>query len=122
MKVINNEQLIMIDVDDTLVMWGKVKKGKKAIAITSPYDGTQEILRPHKGHIKILKDRKARGACIVVWSHGGYRWAEAVVKALKLESYVDYCASKPFMYIDDTEAENILGERLYLGPDSNYGE
>lgn len=121
MQTIKNEQLIMFDVDDTLIMWGKIKKGHKAVSVTNPYDGEQNILRKHLAHIKILKDRKSRGATIVVWSHGGYRWAEAVVRALKLEQYVDFCATKPFMYVDDTTAENILGERLYISPDSKYG-
>ena len=121
MKVIENEQLIMIDVDDTLVMWGSENIDYKRVLVEDPYDNKTVELRAHAGHIKVLKDRKARGAFIVVWSAGGYKWAEAVVKALQLESYVDIIASKPFMYIDDKLAEDILGERLYLGANSKYG-
>lgn len=121
MQVIRNEMLLKIDVDDTLVIWGKIKRGEKAVAVTDPYSGEQVYLRPHQGHIKVLKDRKARGAHITVWSAGGYLWAQAVVKALNLEKYVDVCSSKPIMYIDDKEAHEILGERLYLGIDNKYG-
>lgn len=121
MNTVKNEQVIFIDVDDTLIIWGKIKRGQKAVAVTNPYDGHQEIVRAHLGHIKILKDRKARGAHIIVWSAGGYAWAGAVVKALGLEKYVDHVMSKPIMYIDDLEAKDILGERLYLGVDSAYG-
>lgn len=122
MKIINNESNIYFDVDDTLVIWGKIARGQKAVAITDPYDGSQHVLRPHLGHIKVLKDRKKRGCIIHVWSAGGYRWAEAVVKALKLESHVDFVLSKPVMYVDDLQAADILGERLYLGKDSEYGK
>jgi hypothetical protein len=121
MRVIENEQLAMIDCDDTLIMWGSKNKKHPFVTIIDPYDGKKAKVRKHLGHIKVLKDRKVRGAFIVVWSAGGYKWAEAVVKALKLENFVDIIASKPIMYVDDKEAVEILGERLYLGADSKYG-
>lgn len=121
MKTVQNEQVMMVDVDDTLIVWGKIKKGQKAVHVTNPHDGAQNTVRPHAGHIKILKDRKSRGAYIVVWSAGGYAWAEAVVKALGLTEYVDQIMTKPFMYMDDKTADEILGERCYLGVDSTYG-
>lgn len=121
MKVVNSEMNIYFDVDDTLVVWGKVKQGEKCVAITDPYDGSQYYLRPHVGHIKVLRDRKARGATIHVWSASGHKWAETVVRALGLEQYVDFVLSKPMMYVDDLQASDILGERLYLGKDSSYG-
>lgn len=121
MKVVKNEQLVMVDCDDTLVMWGSENIDYKRVYITDPYDNKTVELRAHAGHIKVLKDRKARGAHVTVWSAGGYKWAEAVVRALNLEEYVDVVSSKPFMYIDDREAADILGERLYLGPNSKYG-
>lgn len=122
MQVVKGEMNIYFDVDDTLVIWGKVRKGDKCIAITDPYDGTQHYLRPHIGHIKVLRDRKARGATIHVWSASGHQWAEAVVRALGLDQYVDFVLSKPMMYVDDLQAADILGERLYLGKDSAYGK
>lgn len=121
MQIIKNENNIYFDVDETLVLWGKIKKGEKCIAITDPYDGTQRYLRPHVGHIKVLRDRKARGATIHVWSANGWQWAKAVVSALGLQDHVDFVLSKPIMYVDDLEAHEILGERLYLGKDSAYG-
>jgi hypothetical protein len=121
MKTIKNEMNVYFDCDDTLVMWGETKQREKCIIITDPYDGAQHYLLPHAGHIKVLKDRKARGATIHVWSASGYMWAEAVVRALKLEKYVDFVLSKPVMYVDDLQAHEILGERLYLGKNSSYG-
>lgn len=120
--IVNKESTIFVDCDDTLVMWGKAKEGEKVIAITNPHDGTQDYLRPHQGHIRVLKDRKARGSYIVVWSAGGFAWANAVVKALGLESYVDLIMTKPHMYIDDKKADAIMGEHLYIPYGNGYGE
>lgn len=122
MKLIANESTIFFDVDDTLVMWGiKAKRGQKLVAITSPYDGSQVYLAPHAGHIKVLKDRYKRGSFIIVWSAGGFKWAEAVVKALKLQDYVNVCMTKPHMYVDDKPAKEVLGTRLYLPYTDKYG-
>lgn len=121
MKVISQESTVFIDCDDTLVLWGKIPKGRKAVKVISPHDGKEEILGIHAGHIKILKDRKARGSYIVVWSAGGFAWANAVVKALGLEQYVDLVMTKPHAYIDDKKAEEFMGEHIYLPPDSKYG-
>lgn len=121
MKVYTQESVIPVDVDNTLIMWGKAKKGEKVIHITNPNSGEQETLRPHKVHIKILKERHARGSLIVVWSKGGNQWANAVIKALGLEPYVDLVMSKPQMYIDDKTADSFMGERLYIPYGEDYG-
>lgn len=121
MKVLKEEHLVMCDVDDTLIMWvGANVVGIKLIA--NPLTGEHHYVLPHKGHIKILKDRYARGSKIVVWSAGGYAWAEAVVEALGLTQYVSLIMSKPMMYIDDKKADEILGERCYVPYGSGYGE
>jgi FMN phosphatase YigB (HAD superfamily) len=117
--VIDTESTIFFDVDDTLVMWGKEEN---RIEVKEPYYGEPTFVTPHKGHIKILKDRKARGSFIVVWSAGGYRWAAAVIKALKLEEYVDLVMTKPHAYVDDKQPNEIMGERIYLPYGGGYGE
>ncbi len=121
MKVVSQESIIVIDVDNTLIMWGKAKRGEKAVHVTNPYDHKQETLRLHKGHIKVLKERHARGSYIIVWSAAGYQWANAVIRALGLEQYVDQIMTKPQMYIDDKQAHEILGERLYIPYGDDYG-
>jgi FMN phosphatase YigB (HAD superfamily) len=122
MIIVDKESTIFVDVDDTLVMWGvKAKKGQRLIQITDPYSNEQLYLLPHAGHIKVLKDRKARGSCIIVWSAGGYKWAKKVVEALKLTDYVDLVMTKPHMYIDDKPASEFMQERLYLSHESGYG-
>lgn len=49
-----------------------------------------------------------------MWSAGGGEWAEAVVKALGLEKYVDLVMNKPSWYYDDKEAKDWMGKRIYL--------
>jgi phosphoglycolate phosphatase-like HAD superfamily hydrolase len=121
-KIIQSEQLICVDVDDTLIIHRKAKKSDTIVCFTDPYDKAQRYVTVHKPHVKILKDRKRRGATIVVWSQSGYKWAEAVVKALQLQDYVDYVASKPVAIIDDKPASDWLAERIYLDPNSKYGQ
>lgn len=118
--IVENELLVFFDVDDTLVMWEPLSPDH--IEVKNPYNTDSDWVKPHQGHIKILKDRHARGSTIIVWSAGGYKWAHAVVEALGLSQYVSFIMSKPFMYVDDKEASQILGERLYLGKDSDYGK
>lgn len=123
MKVINVESTIFIDVDDTLVMWDTMGLPlAELVTVTDPYHTNEVFLAPHYGHIKVLKDRKVRGSYIVVWSAGGYQWAESVVKALKLEAYVDLIMTKPHMYIDDKKAEEFMCERVYIPYGTGYGK
>ncbi len=114
MKVIENEMLVYCDCDDTLVLWFTNCDPNEKVDIPCPYDGKLLSLKPHKRHIQLLKDYKARGATVIVWSAAGYKWAESVTKALGLEPYVDYCQTKPTKYVDDLQANEILGERVFL--------
>jgi predicted HAD superfamily phosphohydrolase YqeG len=122
MKIIASEQLICVDIDETLILWKKATKGDKVVSFRDPYDGSLHYVVPHNPHIKILRDRKTRGATIIVWSASGWQWAEQVVKALNLQEYVDYIASKPIAYIDDKPVEEWMAERIYLPESSLYGK
>jgi predicted phosphatase len=122
MLIIKSEQVICVDIDETLIMHKKAKKKDLVVNFTDPYDGTLRYVVVHKPHVKILKDRKRRGATIIVWSQSGYQWAVAVVKALQLQDYVDFVASKPVAIIDDKPASDWLAERIYLPHDSLYGQ
>jgi len=123
MNVIENEQIICFDVDDTIVMWsdrftqphtnnaGTIQ----SIEITDPYNKVTYNLIPHLKHIDLIKKMKGRGYYIRIWSAGGVKWAEAVIKKLGLESFVDSIETKPLKYVDDlTSPSDILGARIYL--------
>jgi FMN phosphatase YigB (HAD superfamily) len=118
MNVVKNEMTFFVDIDETLVKWSRNERG--AMTIIDPNDGVQNRVVPHWPHIKILKNKKTRGAHVVVWSAGGYAWAEAVVTALGLQNYVDQIMTKPSSYMDDKIATEFMGERIYLPIDSNY--
>jgi hydroxymethylpyrimidine pyrophosphatase-like HAD family hydrolase len=119
MRVIDNEMIVCFDVDDTIVKWSgnHTQPHTHAIEFTDPYNNDLVFLIPHKKHINLLKQLKNRGYTIIVWSGGGYRWAETVVNTLKLESYVDTAMSKPAKYVDDLQAHDILGSRIFLEDD-----
>ena len=116
MIVVQNEVTIFCDVDDTLVYWDNLysQPGDGKIKIIDPYDKGVNYLKPHQKHINLLRKYKGRGSEIIVWSAGGYQWAEAVVKALGLEDIVDIVMTKPAKYIDDLDVTKWIGNRIYL--------
>ena len=112
MKVFKAE-CIFVDVDDTLVLWGKPWS---PASITIHCCGRMELLEPHKLHIDCLKRAKKNGNCIVVWSGAGAEWANDVIEALELRKFVDVILAKPIAYIDDQSGSDILPEaqRIFL--------
>ncbi len=119
MQVINTDNAMFFDVDDTLVMWGVSELYKQMISIKDPYSDITENLYINESHVKLLKRCKQRGKTIVVWSHGGYLWAEAVVKALRIEDSVDLVMTKMEDYTDDLNVEQWVTKNLYLN--KGYG-
>ena len=67
-------------------------------------------------HIQQLKNHKARGHVVVVWSQGGADWARKVVEELGLVEYVDVTIAKPMWYYDDIDSTLFMGKRTYLEP------
>lgn len=121
MKVIEGDNIYYYDCDDTLVMWDNIYKKYEedgvtptnAIQCIAPYSTMIFELVPHDQHIHHLKESSKHGVTIIVWSAGGYQWAEEVVKKLGLEDYVDAVMSKPSKYIDDLNCKEFMGERIY---------
>lgn len=118
-KKLHEKEWIYFDVDDTLIMWidnvtNKGKENTKKVGITL-YDSTY-YLYPHVKNIQLLKDLKASGKHIVVWSKGGQPWAQAAVNTLGLNNHVDYILSKPDRVVDDLKIEQILEhtDNLYI--------
>lgn len=110
MKTIKTENIVDIDIDDTLIMHNVSEPGEK---ITLDFYGEDVTFNVHNEHVKLLKNYKARGFTIFVWSGNGYEHAEKVIKALNLEDYVDYVRTKPYRIIDDSEANN-WAPRIYI--------
>lgn len=123
MKVLKTEKLLFVDVDDTLIMWQwEPEYNEKTIFYKDPYTNKRFEVLPNRPNITLLKEKAFRGFTVVVWSAGGWQHAEAVVKALKLASYVDYVMSKPTAYVDDKDVNDWFPMRIYLKPTMRYKE
>lgn len=111
---IRNNNTVFFDVDETLILHRSSFSKHQMIDPTSKY---MVGFEPHEKHIILLKQYKARGFFIVVWSKAGDEWANAVVKNLALDSFVDIVMTKPDRYIDDSDnILDVLGQRVYIKP------
>lgn len=117
MKVNYNECIFPFDVDKTLVSARRKHAIPGDIAIINPYTLETVYVKPHFGHVDLLKEMKGRGRYVRVWSAAGVKWAEAVVNALKLDKYVDDVETKPLAYVDDKPVESWLNNKIFLDDD-----
>jgi len=126
MQTVKSNKILYCDVDGTLLMYNGNDGSfsaidKQSIAIKCPFTENRDdhavakyyYLRPNHNTIQYLKDYKAMGYTIVVWSAASWVWAEAAVKALKLEDIVDYVMSKPDVVIDDLEPNEWIREQIW---------
>ncbi len=118
MQVVRSENIVCVDVDDTLVLWDNTHK--RTLSMFEPVLGEMIKIAPHWPNIRLLKEKSLRGATVVVWSQGGYKYAEAIVRVLKLEAYVDYVMSKPSVVIDDLPVDMWMPRSFTLNPDKVY--
>ena len=88
---------VYFDVDDTIVIWRTIG--------SEPQEGDvlieDIVAKPNTKIIEKIKEHKAKGDKVVIWSQGGEEWVNTVVKVLELEEYVDVKLSKPDLYYDD---------------------
>lgn len=115
MKINKNENVVLVDVDGTLI----VPTGPDTalgVAITLDYYGIKKQALPHKAHIELLKSYKERGFFIRVHSNNGWKWAHEVVTKLCLNDYVDEIESKPCRFIDDEllASNDVIGQRVFI--------
>jgi FMN phosphatase YigB (HAD superfamily) len=111
-KVIENDNCVFFDCDDTLVMWDNKYKTEENQMAFSCYEAIH-MLVPHWKHINHLIDLKEQGKTIVVWSAGGWEWAQEVVTTLRIEDYVDAVMAKPTAYVDDLHCSEWMGVLHY---------
>ena len=117
MKVIESTRSVFCDIDDTLVIWDWQVLDPEGINLVYVGEGSNTVaVLPHLRHIELLKQFKARGHTVIVWSQGGQGWAKAVVEKLGIEEIVDIVMSKPSWYIDDLHASAFMGQNIYLHP------
>jgi hypothetical protein len=122
MRVHRNEFPVFCDVDKTLVLPVYMKPDGRKIKFIDPYHGVEVTRVVHEPHYRLLKNYRKRGAQIIVWSKNGNQWAEAVIMALGLQTYVDDVFTKPAVTIDDAKPETWMGEFMYLDPNDDFGK
>jgi hypothetical protein len=120
MNVIKNEHIVYVDVDDTLVLHNPPSGEYDHVDVKDPIGNRVIRLAIHLPMVRLLKEEFSRGSYIVVWSRGGYRWAENVVSALNLQDYVHQVQTKPLVYMDDKDISEWLTYRIYLSPNEKY--
>jgi phosphoserine phosphatase len=113
MKVIKNELIAFFDVDDTIIKHDHSHINGPGKITCSLY-GENRYVTPHELHIKLLKDYKARGYTIYLWSGNGFFWCQEVAHKLELTSYIDYCLSKPVKVVDNEPYSNWLPNPICL--------
>lgn len=120
MKVITNRHPTPFDVDDTLILTSKsLDYTKEIVNVPDPISGICKF-NINDAMVRLLKEEHHRGSFVIVWSRGGYEWAEAVVKALGLEDYVDVVMEKPTVYFDDKDIHEWLPYRVFISADTKY--
>jgi len=107
MKVVKGRYTLFCDVDDTLVLY-RAPEDYTGTKVTIKFENnlyggfsSESTLAVNQAAIDELKQHKKKGAIIIVWSQGGWDWAQSVVKALKIEKIVDYVVEKPSVVFDD---------------------
>lgn len=122
MVVIKNENTDFYDVDGTIIIHESHKTIPPGESLQVFDAVTKQFItvRINKPMVRLLRESKARGSYVVVWSRGGYRWAADVIKALELTEYVDLVISKPLAYFDDTPIEKWLPYRVFIEPGVIY--
>ena len=86
-------------------------------SIYMEFRGKVFTIRPIWTHVSQLVQQNLKGVRMVVWSAGGADWAEAVIKTLKLEDYVDVILTKPDFFYDDSKPEGFMGRHFFFAWD-----
>ena len=104
MEVVQNENIVYFDVDETLIT-STIEDGQD-------HKYRRKIDSVCEANVEQLIYHKRRGFHVTVWSANGYQWALDVVLALGLQTYVDVVKTKPRSYFDDKDANEWM-QRAY---------
>lgn len=114
MQVIESSKIWYFDVDDTLVFSHELSGGPQDIMLGNRWFSV------HWKHRELILDLLARGHTVVIWSAGGWEWAEMVATTLFSEKEREtnrlVVVSKPDGFCDDKMATEWMGEndRFYI--------
>lgn len=115
MQVLESEFVVFCDIDQTLVM----HNDQGLYSVANPYTQSMVNFDLNWPHIELLKQYKERGMAVALWSAAGYKWAQVIAnfvnKQFPLDPlHVDLILTKPIKFVDDLEAHEVLGQRVYL--------
>lgn len=82
--VIKSTKLVAFDVDETLILWNPDEIDPERILPRIIFNGVPVLA--HSKHIELMSQFAARGHTVMVWSKGGWQWAQKVVTTLGIES------------------------------------
>lgn len=118
MYKVPNGPTAYIDIDDTLIQWNFVEGYDVIDYVVIECRGRVGKYLINRHNLEHLIKLSNRGHGIIVWSAGGSDWAEAVVKGLGIEKYVDVVAPKATYYIDDIkDPARVLGKYAFYNID-----
>ena len=121
MKIVKNERLIVCDVDDTLVMHNTCNLALTEAQVEDPLDRFRKVIvYRNDPMIRLLQEEIQRGSQLIVWSRGGWEWAQNVLMALKLDHLPIIVMTKPYAYFDDKDVSVWLKDRVYISPEVVY--
>ena len=104
------------DVDDTLLLWN-IPANYKGKLLQIETNGWTEECIVNEPAVEHLKKMKRRAFSVIVWSAGGSDWAEAAVKALGIEEFVDVVMPKIDFHLDDSvDPKDKIGKWQYINP------
>ena len=109
-----DKRCVYFDVDETLIHWlGDGPTNREWDRLVLQDGDFKYTVAPIGVHIELMKEFKAVGWQVVVWSAGGSDHAERVIKLIGMEDYVDLIVSKPEVYVDDLKIEDQYFKRVF---------
>jgi hypothetical protein len=116
MIILEGSQVVMFDVDDTLLLWSVPDNFEgQFVELDCWVDEDPVKLAVNTANLEQLKGHHSRGHKIVVWSAGGWEWAEKAVKILNIEKYVHLVMEKPTWSYDDKRPEEFMPKSQWVG-------
>lgn len=114
MKVIKNNNITVIDCDETLVLYKNIRTKTKD-TITFEYGNELLHLTPHNFHPTFVKHCFLRGDFVIIWSKNGWQWSQQIALKLGLDKYCHIAMSKPKIHVDDKhDISSICGDRVFI--------
>ena len=117
---VDNERLLYVDCDDTLVLWDLSSYPEAEFPRIELNCWGPVMLAKHEKNINLVKKFAKLGYGIIVWSQTGAEWAETVARAVGIDDIATLYLTKPRYHLDDLPANAWMGERLYR--DAKTGE